>query len=126
MMNVIDKISNPQVLGELLREVSFQPLLDNQKNRLLGCYDHFEVRQEWKKVSFQDISQSIQELISESLSIDSNELTHVSIYRNVFDNMYMVYFWESDGILMYILPDNTFVINTNCKNSSTWEIYEID
>lgn len=126
MMKVIDKINNPNVLGELLREVSFQPLLDNSSNRILGCYNHFEVREDWKKIFFHETTQKFKDLIEESLNIDSNEMNHVSIYRNVAENMYMVYFWDADGILMYVLPDDTLVINMDCKKTSNWEVYEID
>lgn len=119
-----DSIKNINVLGELLRHLSFQNKFAEDGSVLTACYEHFDVQQKWKEISFKECSSVEKNILTGVLGLNEIENNNLLIYKNQDNNILMSYHWESDGILMYVLPDKKIIINYDCKKNHTWKINE--
>lgn len=125
IVDTLKLINNPDVLGELLRDLAFKPVRRKDNTLELGCYNHFEVKDEWKAFKLSNVEDKIQKVMCDELGFDVLESQSFTIYSHSAENIFMTYFWDGDGTLLFILPNGTVCSNQDCKKNYNWSVYEI-
>lgn len=115
-MNIkVSNISNVDVLGELLRDLTF----DTQPGEV-GCYNTFDLKPGFVK---NEDNQS-KETIAEIMGLDEVDARTLQIYENESLQLLVAWFWDGDGTLFFEVEDGddiVRVINTDCKKDYCWE-----
>ena len=101
MLVDISQIKDPDILGEMFRELFFE-----QDEKTLGCYNSFKLKPDVKNLGKQITEQG--EGIVANLLLSDNT------------NVEMFYTWEDgDGFLMF--TTNEFAVgNYDCKKTYGW------
>jgi hypothetical protein len=84
--------------GEALRYLFFS-------DEGFGCYDNFELRKGVK-----------------SLPEEYNEDEEAAFTCAELNGIKMKYHWDGDGTLLFELPDDIMLYNSDCKKSNVWEL----
>lgn len=106
----LNKIENPNALGELFRDITF---VKNNKDDY-GCYSTFDVHKEFKEINDKKQINQIKEL----MGLEHDD--HLTIYFNSDLNLIVAWHWDGDGTLLFQHKEIT-IINTDCKKGYTWE-----
>lgn len=113
---------NPDAVGEFLRSEFFWE--DMKEVAGLGCYNHFVWHPCVRRLEPMPVD------LSESLDPDSGLMwargTRPAPGRALNKQEFIEcrWYWEGDGTLLFILPDKSQLINTDCKKTSGWEFYQ--
>lgn len=120
----INEVSDADVLGELLRNLTFAP-------GGFGCYSTFDVR---------DGVTPVAELITEDSWFFQAMVTHCGskeYIQEFFDgghlykfhghnDLYVAWHWDGDGTLVFFFKDRFLLQNTDCKKSHGWGVHPLD
>jgi|688.fasta_scaffold04876_39 hypothetical protein len=99
----VNDIEDPNLLGESLRDLFF----GTEKGR--GCYENFEVEP------------GVEYLGEERDPTDYTDPEYAVVYKTYqFENIKMMYYWDGDGTLIFILGDRT-LMNNDCKKNYIWD-----
>lgn len=105
---------SPNCVGELLRNHFFDQqkpqFQDSNEYGETGCYSTFE------------INNNIIKLKDIQVEFDAESIWQC--YLDKLNSVEMRYYWDGDGTLLFILPDLSVVVNSDCKNDYEWEYYE--
>jgi len=99
--------NNPDVAGELLRELFF----DQSKKNTLGCYNTFELKE--------GLTTYQEDMDDEKWTVCIQHFDDLSIF--------MKYHWDGDGTLLFEHypeldgDDDWGLINDDCKKTGNWE-----
>ena len=123
----INAKDNPNLVGEYLRHLFFKQDRVGP-NYTFGCYSTFDLREnvverpkqpvpEWghsddpdKLITFADETCEYHFTCAELESIDGT--------------IKMLYYWDGDGFLSFILPDGSYLYNDDCKKDYGWKIVD--
>ena len=112
-------ITNPNILGELCRELTF--LTMNQGE--LGCYSTFVMRPGFSKIEDRD------DLIHLSQILSVHNIEEVSAFYHASLKMVVAWAWDGDGTLFFEIEEDDSligVINIDCKKNHGWEFCETE
>lgn len=109
------------LIGEILRSMSFEHKEDAEGNSLTACYEHFEVKHNWKLMELNELTSVEKNIVSHILGLELKDLGKIFVYKNEQENILMSYNYESDGTLFYSLPDKKIIVNYDCKKNYTWQ-----
>lgn len=109
------------LVGEILRSISFEHKEDDTGNKLTACYEHFDVQHNWKLMQLNELTSVEKNIVSHMLGLETSNLDKVFVYKNEQENILMSYHYESDGTLFYRLPNKKIIVNYDCKKNYTWE-----
>ena len=112
----INPKTNPDILGETLRDEFFKQELKHTRHgdyRQLGCYDTFELKD--------DVTPLPDELLDEEYPEDG--IYHV--FKKTIDGqeIIMKYFWDGDGELEFFFKGG-MISNDDCKKTYGWTFYD--
>ena len=138
---------NPDVLGELLRELAFVP---DEWGGDYGCYSTFEVAPEFAKVDpdselGRKILLAFARVDGYDVMLDESDETYqtfdkltedemlaefVADQPGVRDSLYsagdvhMAFYWNGDGTLFFVIPSmGKCLENGDCKKSYGWRFH---
>lgn len=109
------------LVGEILRSISFEQKYDKEGSLLTSCYEHFDVQHTWKLMDLKQLTSVEKNIVCHILGLEEKELEKVFVYKHEHENILMSYNYESDGTLFYRLPDKKIIVNYDCKKNHTWE-----
>jgi hypothetical protein len=112
---------DPDLAGELLRDLFFDQKhrqIDGYFYRELGCYSTFEL----KKGILDAGKAPVQHLVPNG--IEDDEKFSYSRFVHFETGIEMRYYWDGDGELVFIFPDQTVLANTDCKKTHVWKKYK--
>ena len=91
------------LLGEFLRNYFF----DQSKGT--GCYSTFELNSEVKELPQENIE-------------DWDDVFNPNVKYTVAsrEGIIMRYYWDGDGYLEFILPNDKIIFNSDCKKDHGW------
>lgn len=107
--------------GELLREMFYDPKLG------YGCYMNFEVRPEVEKlpntpIPWFDFSVCCEGNDKPDLITDRVDPECGEVYQTYqLNDIKMMYHWDGDGELIFILPSGKVLANNDCKKDRYWK-----
>lgn len=107
-------MEDPNEFGEALREYCFVP--DKYGNDF-GCYSTFEARPEFKPCSETE-KETLLSILIEWSWFEPHDSERPTCLTD--GNIYMVWFWDGDGILLFKEGDRV-VINDDCKKMYGWK-----
>ena len=133
-METLDLIVNPNVFGEVIRDLAFDTHNDPYA---LGCYSAFDLRDGWDKVPKDDSrhlamttmivfedwfsNRNIQDLddadIEEEIEYLNEVVSHVTTVTN--GNLMAAWYWDGDGVLV-VSNGNLYALNDDCKKDHVW------
>lgn len=105
----IDKLSL-QTLGEALRDTVF--------TEHTGCYSCFDVTDDFIKQSSKDIPLLVAVLLAGCFAKD--ELERMTYYYSPAKDLHVYWYWDGDGTLVFKLPDDRIIYNSDCKHDDEW------
>jgi hypothetical protein len=97
----INDVEDVNLLGESLRDLFF----GTEKGK--GCYHNFEVQPNVKSLGYARVMP------------ESDELYKIYHYENIK----MMYHWDGDGTLIFVLENGKTLVNTDCKKEHIWNEY---
>ena len=122
----IDARDNPNLVGEHLRHLFF----DQNRigpNYTLGCYSTFKLRQNVVELPKQPVPEwDINFGDGTKLKCDEtceNSFTCAEL-ETLGGKIKMLYYWDHDGFLSFILPDGSYLYNSDCKKDYRWELVD--
>jgi len=149
----IDPSINPSAVGEYLRSAFFDEkevyVGSRSAGREIGCYSTFdwqadveplrEIKQE------ETVCEGCQKMTPHKTQGGKNSmdhvctctfavcwtrgkkqvgLSHVVELHAVEVEIECRYFWDGDGVLVFILPDGQYLVNPDCKKDHGWYLTE--
>lgn len=108
----IDPELHPNQTGEILRCIFFADEVDEDGEPLYGCYDHFQ------------LSEDAEPLDSTPVEYDSDatDNSHTLQWtRAKIKTITMQYYWDGDGMLVFIFQNGSALINSDCKKDYNWK-----
>lgn len=123
---MIEKIRNPNVFGEALRDLVF----DVQSENDYGCYNCFNVRKWFVKQRLTGFRSSLLFKVVYGKYYPSNEgfqddIDFWNVYYNPITKVIVGWCWDGDGPLVVCYKDR-WAINTDCKKSHGWEFKDME
>lgn len=120
----INEISDANVLGELLRNLTFAP-------GDFGCYSTFDVRDGVTPVSgpITEDSWFFQAMATHCGSKEYIEefFSAGQLYKlRANDEIYVGWHWDGDGTLAFFFKDRFLLENSDCKKNYGWTIHSLD
>lgn len=103
--------SDPNLTGETLREITFD---QNLRKGTRGCYSTFDVREGCEK-----LNDEVVYLPSDPLENEDFYWTRYRFWLGAYA-VVMRWYWDGDGTLEFIFPDNSVLFNDDCKCDYTW------
>lgn len=107
MKEIIKKVRNPNLVGELFRELTFVKINDYS----VGCYDSFDLTQDFNQVFDKEKLDNVAKIL------DIDEV--FSCYYNDKLDLLVAWHWDGDGFL-YFKHDKIELINKDCKKTHVW------
>ena len=103
----VNNIEDPNLLGESLRNLFF----GTEKG--VGCYQNFQTEP--------GIEYLGEEKDPTDFADNEYDTEYDTVYKTYqFESIKMMYHWDGDGTLIFILGDKT-LMNTDCKKAHCWE-----
>jgi hypothetical protein len=101
--------------GEMIRSIAF----DTEEDQL-GCYNCFNVRDNWKPGLTPDIV--VDNLVNEedTSSWRTEVIQRIDQFENPDYGLWIAWFWDSDGTL-FVSDGQHVAINRDCKKTHGWE-----
>lgn len=114
----ISNTQNPNIFGEFLRELFFTKKLYKSGDKMLGCYDNFELEKDFI-VATKEAKNDINKILN--IIFCEEDLPNFTIYIHK-DNpkIFVAWFWDGDGSL-FISDGGQVAYNGDCKKDYTWE-----
>lgn len=129
----IDARDNPNLVGEHLRHLFF----DQNRvgpNYTLGCYSTFKLRENVVELPKQPVPEwDCENEPNAFLKCDEtceNFFTCAEIFNckkfQISNNrsIKMLYYWDHDGFLSFVLPDGSYLYNSDCKKDYCWKLVD--
>lgn len=125
---LIDARDNPNLVGEHLRHLFF----DQNRigpNYTLGCYSTFKLRENVVELPKQPVpewgiaSYDAEKPIVVNDDSCENRFTCAEL-ETLGGKIKMLYYWDGDGFLSFILPDGSYLYNSDCKKDYRWELVD--
>jgi hypothetical protein len=134
---------NSNFLGEQYRDKGFIP--DEYGNNF-GCYNTFETAPSFKQLKISTKNQKHLDNIKKMVNIIIfNEINNNALFADHqnFDfyaeyfksvlkynqfyyskklNLYMAWYWDGDGTLVFIDSNDNIIFNRDCKKDSNWQL----
>jgi hypothetical protein len=113
MLEVDFQSVDADLAGELLRDLFF-----DQKGEL-GCYSTFDL-----KKGVVDAGRTPIQMVGPDEKIEDDNYYFYNKFVHFNTGIEMRYFWNGDGELIFILPNQTVFANTDCKKTHDWKKYK--
>ena len=128
---------NANHYGEKYRSSGFIP---DKYGNSVGCYNTFEVHPDFKQLhpsskmfekialilTFYNKKSFLKNTSKSELLNDYESFESVKLYNSIFYNqkldLYMGYYWDGDGSLLFIDKKKRKFLNTDCKKDYVWDI----
>lgn len=124
----IDARDNPNLVGEHLRHLFFDQNRTGP-NYSLGCYSTFKLRENVVELPKQPVPEwgFLQENPDKpTLIVDESceyKFTCAEL-ETLGGKIKMLYYWDGDGMLSFILPDGSYLYNGDCKKDYCWKLVD--
>ena len=108
----IDSERNPNAVGEYLRSDFFRQDAAGE----FGCYTTFDWREDVENLDPLRVDPRIWEDAKDEIDI-------LMWARGRKNSIECRWYWDGDGVLVFILPDGSVLVNDDCKKDNRWVLH---